>query len=607
MFLSMVLIAVSLCLAADDNPETVMREARRFYAGQQYDSTISLLRTYVKKHGRGEETRYMVPLLMEALARTNDSQYFRKLLNIYERKFPQSDFLPRLYYLEGMLLAGEKKFEKAVQSFSQCRNAGVIGSLDTLSLHNVTVIAENELSISDMERMVGDQELNADVREVLEFYICYVLDKTGQPAKARARADEFLKKYSDSYFRPLAVEIASKAPVTIAEKVEKPIDKKGQITIGLLTPLSGENAEIGKQILNGVQLAVNQFNQKNELKIKLSVADTRGNMVETAARTHDLLTQGKVPVIIGPVLSSDAAVSAGMLMDRETVMITPTATDEGIAALGRNIFQVNLTLGTLARRVARYAIENLNIREFAIIAPQSDYGAAMAKSFKEEIVRRGGTVVAEESYEEGTRDFRAQFVGLRLKLLQQRYDQLAKAKGVTPTVASMSRRADSLAVIDSVLSVGGLFMPAEAEDVVMLAPQVAFHRVQTQLLGSNGWHAPSVILDGKQYVNNAIFSSNFEIDPASPAWTAFSAEYRKQFGSNPDRTIVPLGYDAANLVLSAIGSLGGSDDPKRIGEALSKTSGYQGLSGPISFEPGQGVNTETAIWKIKDKKFQRLY
>jgi ABC-type branched-subunit amino acid transport system substrate-binding protein len=41
----------------------------------------------------------------------------------------------------------------------------------------------------------------------------------------------------------------------------------------------------------------------------------------------------KVPAIIGPVLSANAAVAAAMLIDRDIVMVTPTATDDGIARL----------------------------------------------------------------------------------------------------------------------------------------------------------------------------------------------------------------------------------------------------------------------------------
>jgi ABC-type branched-subunit amino acid transport system substrate-binding protein len=581
---------------AEESPAALMKAAKLLYSQQKYDSTIIVLRDYIKRHGRDMETETIVPLLMEALVRTNDREYFNKLFSIYQKKFPNSKFLPRLYYLEGVLLSGENKGAKAILSFSNCRNAGVAGALDSLSLRNAAVICDYYLGADELKRLAEGQGLNREIQEILDFYLCTSLDTAGLSAKARTSAEEFCQKYPQSRYVPRLREVLAKMPV---------VQTKGQIVVGVLAPISGEDADIGRQIVNSIQFAVNQFNQKSELKVKLSIADTRGNMVETAQKTREMI-DNRVPVIIGPMLSKTATVTAAMLMGRDIVMVTPTATDEGIARLGSNIFQVNVTLGTLAKRIARYALENLNIKEFAIIAPTTEYGKALSGRFKEEVLRGGGTIVDEEFYDEGTHDFRVQFDSLRLHVYQHRQDANVAAGGGAPAPGNRSRKADSLYLADSTISVGGLFLPVEAEDAVMLAPQVYFHRIQTQLLGSNGWYSPTTILDGKQYVNNAIISSHFEIDPANEKWVAFNAEYKRQYGAPPDRMIAPLGYDAANIVLQAIALSGGSD-PIKISQEIGRIQNYQGLSGPVTFDRGEGVNTETAILKIKDKKFVRIY
>jgi ABC-type branched-subunit amino acid transport system substrate-binding protein len=590
------LLTIAKPIAADDSPDSLMAKARKLYSAQKYDSTVVLLRDYVRRHGRDPETEYIVPLLMESLARTGDSQYFDKLFSIYIRKFPSAVYLPRLYYLEGILLAQQKKYEKAIEAFSASRNSGVGGALDTLSLQNVFIICRNNLSADERSQLLEEPGLNPQIVEILRFSAVVSLDKTNQSAKAQALAQEFLAQYPRTRYRAQAQEILNRMPG---------YQPKGSVSVGLLAPLTGEDADIGRQIANAIQLAVNQYNQTSDLKVKLIISDTKGNLVETARITHAML-ENRVPVILGPMLSKTAAVAAAMLMDKDMVMVTPTATDEGIAQLGSNIFQVNVTLGTLAKQIAGYAMERLSIREFAIIAPNTDYGKALSTQFSEEVVRRGGEVVDQELFDEGTHDFRAHFESLRIKIYQRRLDTIAKANNLPPRQVDPSRRADSLYLADSVIAIGGIFLPAEAEDVVMLAPQVFFHRIQTQLLGSNGWYSPTTLLDGKRYVNNAIFSSNFEIDTNNDKWPAFSAEYKRQFGVAPDRMIAPLGYDAANLVLKALSAAGG-DNPRGVAEELLKTQGYQGVSGPISFDKNDGVNTETAVLKIKASKFVRIY
>ena len=87
-------------------------------------------------------------------------------------------------------------------------------------------------------------------------------------------------------------------------------------------------------------------------------------------------------------------------------------------------------------------------------------------------------------------------------------------------------------------------MPGDADDIVMLAPQVYFHRIRTQMLGSNGWHNQKVIKDGKRYVANTIISTSFELNQNQKTWLDFKSAYKSRFNAEPD-WICALGYDAA--------------------------------------------------------------
>jgi ABC-type branched-subunit amino acid transport system substrate-binding protein len=338
--------------------------------------------------------------------------------------------------------------------------------------------------------------------------------------------------------------------------------------------------------------------------IKPVILDTKGNMMENARRTKELIDVHKVPVILGPVLSQDAIVSAAMVMGKNTMMLTPTATEDGIAQLGGNIFQMNVSIGTLARKIAAYALNNLNMKEFAILAPQTEYGLTLANSFKDELKKKNIDVVAEEYFEEGANDFSVQFGELRNKLLQRYFEKMSIEKGTA--YKSKISRSDSIKYLDSTLSVSGLFIPAEAEDVVMLAPQVAFNRIRTQILGSSGWQSKKVIQDGSTYVQGAVISATVEPDQSSKEWMDFKKVFRSRFNYEPDR-ISALGYDAANLVINAV-RVSGGDNSSKIAEALSKVHGYQGLSGMVSFDQANngGSNIESAIMKLTPNGFVRV-
>jgi ABC-type branched-subunit amino acid transport system substrate-binding protein len=337
--------------------------------------------------------------------------------------------------------------------------------------------------------------------------------------------------------------------------------------------------------------------------IKPVIYDTKGSMMENARRTKDLINVDKVPMILGPVLSQDAIVSASMTMGKNTLMLSPTATEDGIADLGENIFQMNVSIGTLGRKIAAYAMDNLNMKEFAILAPQTEYGTALAKSFKDELKKKNINVIAEEYFEEGGNHFSAQFAQLRHVLLLKHFEKIAAEKGLA--VKKKITRADSIKYADSTLSVGGLFIPAEADDVVMLAPQVAFNRIRTQILGSNGWQSKKVIQDGSTYVQGAMISATIEPDQNSKQWIDFKKSFKTRFGYEADR-VAALGYDAANLIVKAVKESGG-DNSEKIADALYKVHGYQGLSGIISFDrSNSGSNTESAILKVTANGFVRV-
>lgn len=568
---------------------TTFDKAVKLYRDGKYDSTIIIIRSFLKKNGKSPESEKMVPLITEALVRKGQYTSAYRLFSMFRQKFPQSHFLPRLYYVTGVALAKEEKYQQAIASFSSALEGGVSSSLDSLILSNSEKICK-QLTANEFE-VLSTMPLHFRLLEVVKFYEIDRFFSMGQFVKVQNFAEEFRRFFPRSKY-----EGQLKGLITSAQEKQR-----GMIQVGILAPISGEEAEIGKNVIQGAQLAIDQANKAGSVTAKTVVLDTKGNMVETARRTKELIEDHQVPVIIGPVLSHTATVSAAMLMGKQTVMISPTATDDGIAGLSRNVFQMNVTMGVLGRKIARYASENLNISDFAILAPNSAYGRILAENFKNELQKRNLELISEDYYEEGANDFSEQFLRLRSKLLERHLEKMALERGLD--FKGKISRSDSIRYSDSTLSVGGLFMPGEADDIVMLAPQVYFHRIHTQMLGSNGWHSLKVVQDGKKYVANTIISTSFELNQNQKSWADFKSAYKARYNAEPDR-ISALGYDAATLVMKALAEAG--NDPVKINESIRKTQNFQGLSGLISFDHEDGENSEASILKITETGFLRV-
>ncbi|NLP00943.1 MAG: ABC transporter substrate-binding protein [Fibrobacter sp.] len=588
LFLSLT-IFILLAVPENSRAATVLDKATDYYRAGNYDSTITVIRNHLKKYGKSNESEELVPLISEALVRKGDYESVHRLFSLFRQKFPQSRFIPRLWYLEGVALARQERYSGSIAAFSASIAGGVSPVLDSLTLANTEIICRQLTSgeISEIAQM----SLNPRLMEIIRYYEISGYYSMGQFAKVQNQTEEFRKSFPRSRFEPALRDLALKA----RER------QRQTLQIGILAPVSGDEAEVGKRVVQGAQLAIELLNRQNGMSVKDIVLDTKGNMVETARRTREFLEDHRVPVIVGPVLSHTATVCAAMSVGKPVVMISPSATDDGIAGLGRNIFQMNVTMGVLGRKVARYAMDNLNIREFAIMAPQTSYGRLMVESFKDELRKKNMEVVAEEYFEEGANDFGPQFMRLRSKLLYRHLEKVALDRG--QDFKGKISRSDSLKYIDSTLSVGGLFIPADVEDVVMLAPQAIFHRIRTQMLGSNGWHNQKTIQDGRQYVRNTIISTSFDINQSSSEWQEFRNAYKARFNSEPDR-VAALGYDAASLAMKALKEVG--DDPQKLTEILLRKQEYNGLSGKVSFDENSGTNNEAVIMKISENGFVRV-
>lgn len=569
----------------------VYDKAVSFYKSGQYDSTISVIRRFLKTNGKDPETEVLIPLYNEALLRKGDYSTVLKLFPIYRQKFSNSSYMSRMWYQKGIANTKQKNYSDAIYDFSAALNGGVNGVLEKKVIRNVELLCEN----LTVEQILSLDYIKCEhkIQETLRYFEITKLISAGQFGKVQTLAGAFLESFPHSKYESIVKNIVIKAKD----------QERSSIQIGILAPLSGDAAEIGKRVVQGAQLAFELSGTSSRQSINPVIYDTKGNMMENARRTKELIEVDKVSLILGPVLSQDAIVSASMVMGKNTVMLTPTATEDGIAELGDYIFQMNVSIGTLGRKIAAYAMDNLNMKEFAILAPQNEYGITLANSFKEELKKKNITVVAEEFFEEGGNDFSVQFNHLRSVLLQKHFEKIAAEKGLT--YKGKVTKADSIKYADSTLTVGGLFIPAEADDVVMLAPQVAFNRIKTQILGSNGWQSKKVIKDGSTYVQGAMISATIEPDQSSQAWINFKKSFKTRFNYEPDR-ITALGYDAANLIINAVRESGGGNS-SRIASALSKIRGYQGLSGVVSFSQANGgSNTESTIMKITANGFVRV-
>ncbi len=375
----------------------------------------------------------------------------------------------------------------------------------------------------------------------------------------------------------------------------------GMPTVLVLAPLSGDFAEFGAAAIQGVILAHEKAGLQG--KVNLRVADTRADAAQALLRTQQAINQDSIVAVIGPIMSAPAATVAAWLGSnfQNIPMLTPTATDDGIAKMGPNIFQVNITMDNLAKSIADFATKCLDIREFAILSPLGGYGASMSQSFTQAVERRGASVVAFRNYEEGRPDYKTEFSLLRdvrFKQLNRRRN-IAKGASDLDAVNAKERR---FYMQDSTFEIPGIFIPAtNPGDAGLMAGQVAFNKISGVLLGASGWYGRELLIQGKRQVDSSYFSvPAMDMDGDNDNLKKFVSSFKERWGEEPGEDKVSgLSYDAANIVFSSL-----AKKPNSLTNAINNTGNFQGVYGEIKFK--RGMNTNTKIVTVNKGKFETL-
>ena len=376
---------------------------------------------------------------------------------------------------------------------------------------------------------------------------------------------------------------------------EASIPMMTQFKVGVMSPLTGELSEVGYEMTQGIKLALRRSDFTH---VELIVRDCKGDPIRTVQAAQELSADESVVAIIGPVRSETTVGAAAVANCEEVVLITPTATESGLADIGSYVFQLNVTPHRQGEAMAEYVIDHLGLRRFAVLAVSDSYGKDLAGGFVSEAERLGGTILSQEWYYEGTTDFSPQLTHIRDAGLDlEQADSSAwewklfelKTSGLIDTTAEE--------LFPPVDSIDGLFLAAYAEDIVLIAPQVAFQKIKTQLLGASSWNSEELVQTGGSYVEGAIFAADFFEENPSNQYLDFLNAYQRRYGETPTK-VAARGYDAMKLLLGIF------EDGIRSGEEvrnrLAKTRNFQGASGITSFPRGKRANSHVFFLTIRN-------
>jgi ABC-type branched-subunit amino acid transport system substrate-binding protein len=474
----------------------------------------------------------------------------------YESKFYNSKYRDDILLVMGNSYYNLDRFETAIKIWINAISVSEDERLKDNTGYLVTKTLRYKLDTQTLSRLQNEIDTR-DGQMLLNIALAENDLKRGMASSANKLLTNALAKYAGSSFDERA-----KGLLKTGE-----IGGTDIIRFALLLPLSGENHEIGNALKDGVEFALQEFEEQNGLNVQLIIKDY-GQEITKALRYYKELSQNKtVLAVFGPLENDISAACAALSEYEKLLILSPTASDPELTGLTDYFYQLNSTIDLRAENLAYYAIDSLQITRFATFSPIDNHFVRMVDKFVETVTTLGGEVIDQEWYYPGDQDFSKQFMSLKRKglkfsfgdsvlqanpeLNENQIDSLYKA--YIEIEKEVLKEAD--AKIDSadipVTSIGGIFIPIFREDLPFMAPQIAYSNIQSQFFGNDDWYDMEPLKKNKNYINGIIFVSDGFINEESWDYRKFRNDFRTKTQKTPTFYNI-IGYDSFNYMLKAV-------------------------------------------------------
>ncbi len=366
--------------------------------------------------------------------------------------------------------------------------------------------------------------------------------------------------------------------------------------IGVVLPLTGPFAHFGNEVLEGVLLAAGTFSSgagRSRPEMRVVVRDSAGDPGRAAAAVRELAEDGDIVAIVGPLVSKACEAAAREAEAADVPLLAITAR-ESVARDREWVFRVRTRPVEEAQLLVERAMA-LGAERFAILYPKDPYGVGQRGLFWDAVEMHGGQVVAVASFDPSATDFSEsirRLVGYTLldreerRLIGQRQGMLDRARRLPADEArALRRRARSLTTrsgepIPPIVDFDAVFIPAAQDNLVLIAPQLAFHDLTgARLLGTEGGFGDELLRLGGNHIEGALFASHFYADSR----VDYVADFAERFESTFERAagaFAAQGHDAASLVLVQLAHGETARDDVRDG--ILRTVSFPGVSGVLS-------------------------
>jgi branched-chain amino acid transport system substrate-binding protein len=340
------------------------------------------------------------------------------------------------------------------------------------------------------------------------------------------------------------------------------------VKVGLILPMTGQQASTGKQIDAAVKLYVaEKGNMVAGKKIEVILKDDTGVPDVAKRLAQELVVNDKVSFLAGFGLTPIALAIAPIATQAKVPEIVMAAGTSSITEASPFIARTSFTLAQSSVPMADWAIKN-GIKKVVTLVTDFGPGIDAEKSFSEKFKADGGAIAE----------------SLRVPLRNPDFSPfLQKAADAKP---------DALFV----------FVPSGAgAQFVKQFVERGLDKSGIKLIATGDVTDDDLLNGMGDVVIGVISTHNYSANHNSPMNKAYVVAFRKANGGLRPNFMSVGGYDGMHLIYEALKKTGGSTDGEKLIAAM-KGMAWESPRGPISIDP----ETRDTIQNIYVRKVEKV-
>jgi len=349
-----------------------------------------------------------------------------------------------------------------------------------------------------------------------------------------------------------------------------PTQAQDVVKIGFASPLTGGQANYGKDNQNGAQMAIDELNAQGltingkAVKFELMAEDDQADP-KMGPLVAQKLVDAKVAGVVGH-FNSGVTIPASKVYSDAGVPQLSVSTNVKYTTQGfKTAFRLMADDGKQGKALGEYAVKTLGFKRLAVIDDSTAYGQGLADEFERAVKASGGQIVKHEH----TNDKAVEFAAL-----------LTWIKGQNPDA---------------------IFFGGYDQQAGPMARQLKTLGMASKLMGGETMNSAKFIELAGPAAEGAIASTPGAALDSRPGGKAFADKYKARYNQEIG-LYTPYFYDGVMLIAAAM-KAANSTDPAKYLPVLAKIK-YDGITANIAFDDkGDLTQGLLTIFEVKNGKW----